>query len=640
MTGYARYEVPFGSFDINEFRGYNATAAKTNSEMRDMMNLSPEKYPYLSPRAPRSMVEIPEEIGGISKIFRANGKLCYIADGKMWYDGKIVLQFPVGRKSVAVCNGKICVAPDLVYYDYLNDIGGRMDGKVSIVNITGACIKIFENDMRLVRFGSKYTNISMTWKDYLKVGDTIRFRRFTTDSELGSLPGEYHVLSFSEDGNTVTLDDTGVGLNSKYFNSAIIINNRDVLVIEMTKIAYDNQNRKLSFSAYDDEQWGADPDVIKGMKKFAKCYLGFEKDESIKIGDISEWNEDGGTEYMISEVSVSDTLAEFTLSDMQDIPASLAGHKVVTISRTVPEMDHICEKDNRLFGVCNKDNSVVASRLGQPLNFRYFSGTSLDSYSVEVGSDGEFTGIATYAGNVILFKERYIHMLTGVKPSMYRLEGIETYGCQKGSEDSICSLSGRLIYKSPGGIYMFDGGYPACISKVFGTERYNDAFASDDDRRYYISMVDAHGKRRLYVYDTYSGFWHIEDSERAVSMCEISGEVFIAYVNHIEKIGNGDGKVSWFAQFGPFDLHSANKKVISGVTLRYKLPQRSSLCIEVSVDGGEYEVMREVYYTMDTVLECDIPLRRCSEFSLRLSGVGDVEVRGISFKLREGAGTR
>lgn len=642
IDGYAKYEVPFGSFDINEFMGCNVTPTRAASEMREMMNLSSREYPYLSPRRARSEIDIPEGIVSIEKIFRANGKLCFIADGKLWYDGKVVVHVDKGTpKSVAVCNGKICIAPDLVYYDYLNDLFGRMDGRVVIFSNGMTSPYIYKNKMFLTIVGSSTYARSFAWNRILKVGDSLRF---------GSFEGTHfyfyqcRVQSFSEDGSEVFLDGI-YDAEGHFLPETIIVNDKDIIFAGEARVEISTGS--LSFSIEGNDNYGANEDEKNSMKQFAKNYLRFEKGDVIKIGSYlvpgtSEVNEDGSLdakwpEYTITDIDISDTLVRFSISGS-------SGNGVykspVVITRTMPKMDYICEKDNRLFGVCNCDNTVVASKLGQPFNFMYFSGTSLDSYSVEVGSDGEFTGIAPYSSGVVLFKERFLHMLYGSKPSMYRLEGIETYGCQKGCSDSICALGGRIYYRSPRGINVFDGSYPSCISRCLGEEKYYDAVAADDDRRYYVSMADSGGKRLMYVYDTVTGFWHIEDSAGAVSLCELGGDVYIAYPGKVQRIGDGEGNVSWFAVFGPFDFSTENKKVISSVSLRYKLPRGSSMCIEVACDEGGFEVMKEIYYSTDTVVSCDIPIKRCSEFSLRICGKGDVQVRGLSIRLRESTGVK
>lgn len=632
-AGYVKYDMPKEHFEINEFRGLNVTPTRVISEMSDMMNLSSSQYPYLSPRKPREAIELPEGISHIEKIFRANGKICFIAGGRLWYDGKAVCLVSCGgEKSVAVCNGKICIVPDMVYYDYQSERSGRMDGKVNIyVSPSHTVLYKFYSRLKVCRNASSVTGIDFPFGDYVKAGDRLRFYYYKT----GETSEEYIISEISKDssGDTgielTTASGEGIGTDDEFLRAALIINDRDILIFESSMLTVENDVSKGTYSYSFGFADGTGTDALNNVDRFSKKFLTFEKDDVIKIGDSD-------SEYVIRSISHGKYSCDIYFD--KAVPDGKSG--MLTISRTVPDMNYICEKDNRLFGVCSSDNTVVSSKLGQPLNFRYFSGTSLDSYSVEVGSDGEFTGIATYAGDVVLFKERYIHLLSGAKPSMFRLSGIETYGCQKGCSDSICTIGGRLFYKSMRGIYIFDGSYPVCVSRSLGDEKYFDAFAADDDRKYYISMKDSKGDRYIFVYDTESGFWHIENGKDAVSMCELSGDIYIAERAKLLKFGGGTETVCWSAVFGPFDLSAENKKVVSSAALRFKLPQGSSLCVEASYDSGSFEVMKEIFHSSDTVLFCEFPIKRCNEFALRLSGNGDIKVCGLSFKVRESTGVR
>lgn len=48
-----------GKQSVLQFKGYNANAVIDDGEMRDMYNLSSDKYPVLSQRAPRNIIDMP-----------------------------------------------------------------------------------------------------------------------------------------------------------------------------------------------------------------------------------------------------------------------------------------------------------------------------------------------------------------------------------------------------------------------------------------------------------------------------------------------------------------------------------------------------------------------------------------------------
>ena len=64
----------------------------------------------------------------------------------------------------------------------------------------------------------------------------------------------------------------------------------------------------------------------------------------------------------------------------------------ITLERKVPEMDYICESENRLWGCSSAAQVIYASSLGDPTNFNVFEGLSTDSYALAVGTEGSFTG--------------------------------------------------------------------------------------------------------------------------------------------------------------------------------------------------------------------------------------------------------
>lgn len=70
--------------------------------------------------------------------------------------------------------------------------------------------------------------------------------------------------------------------------------------------------------------------------------------------------------------------------------------ETLTIKRTVPDMDFLCENENRLWGC--KEDTIYASKLGDIFNWNVFDGVATDSYSVNVGSAGDFTACCSYLG--------------------------------------------------------------------------------------------------------------------------------------------------------------------------------------------------------------------------------------------------
>ena len=63
----------------------------------------------------------------------------------------------------------------------------------------------------------------------------------------------------------------------------------------------------------------------------------------------------------------------------------------------MPDLDFICESENRLWGCSNETRTIYASALGDPTNFFSYQGLSTDSYAVAVGSEGRGLSAAVLA---------------------------------------------------------------------------------------------------------------------------------------------------------------------------------------------------------------------------------------------------
>lgn len=154
---------------INAFGGMDERIKIDNTSFAFMHNISSEELPALTPRSGRMHIAdlknadcicSPEYTGGSLTGFTG------IADRKFYYNGKEISgKLSEGRKSVADFNGKICIFPDKVYYDYLpdGDTGEIKSELVSMeknVSVSGA------------EFYSSYNEINGEYSAYIKASGT------------------------------------------------------------------------------------------------------------------------------------------------------------------------------------------------------------------------------------------------------------------------------------------------------------------------------------------------------------------------------------------------------------------------------------------------------------------------------------
>ena len=310
----------------------------------------------------------------------------------------------------------------------------------------------------------------------------------------------------------------------------------------------------------------------------------------------------------------------------------------VTLKRSVPELTCICESDNRIWGASG--SVIYASSLGDPKNFYVYDGLSTDSYSVAVGTDGEFTACIAYSNGVLFWKENCVHKLLGNQPSNYELYTYVLQGAKEGSEKSLVIINEVLYYHGRGGVFAFTGGAPELISENFGARRYSGAVAGSDGERYYISMKDEAGVWGLFVYDTLRGVWLREDDTRCDDFAYLSGGLY--YLDHVTKkimlAGQDDkeeGKLEWLASFAPFTEEIMGKKCYSKLLFRFEIEPEAWVQIYISRDKGPF---KKVY----TALKhgghtAYIKPERCDTFRVKLTGKGSVKIKQFAREFEIGS---
>ena len=133
---------------------------------------------------------------------------------------------------------------------------------------------------------------------------------------------------------------------------------------------------------------------------------GFSEGDAVTISGCTT-NIKNNTSAVISgiEISGENTTLIFP-SDSFDVPNAEESYVEtgrITISRSTPDLDFVMESNNRLWGCNSEKNTIYACKLGDPTNWEYYQGTSLDSYAIEVGTDGDFTGCAPYPAHLLFF---------------------------------------------------------------------------------------------------------------------------------------------------------------------------------------------------------------------------------------------
>lgn len=324
----------------------------------------------------------------------------------------------------------------------------------------------------------------------------------------------------------------------------------------------------------------------------------------------------------------------------------------IMIRRNMPALECVFENDNRLWGYSGK--TIYASKLGDPFNFEVFDGLDTDSYAVDTGSPGNFTGGWSYMGYPTFFKEENVYKVYGSKPSNYEVMAAAKLGLVEGGGKSLAVAGETLFYLGSCGVIMYNGGIPTPINRAFGQERYRNAVAGSDGLKYYVSMEDSEGEWHLFVYDVWRGMWHEEDNTEVINFAYLDGNLYyLDSEGNVMVTGNlkfhpedseEEENFDWWAEFTDFVDDSPNKKGINKFQIRMELDEDEadppSVTVKLMCDsdgtwiipeGGTIENPEKRSYILPI-----IP-RRADHYKLRIEGHGGCRIYSIAKEYYQGS---
>ena len=311
----------------------------------------------------------------------------------------------------------------------------------------------------------------------------------------------------------------------------------------------------------------------------------------------------------------------------------------VSFSKPYPDLDFVCESENRLWGCSNKDQTIYASALGDPTNFFVYDGLSTDSFAVAVGTEGEFTGCCKHSSSVLFFKETKLHKVLGSFPAEYIMYTYETEGLQKGSHKSMQIINDVLFFLGNHGVYAFTGGTPSLISANFGETQLTNGVAGNDGDTYYLSAWEG-DTCHLLLYETKSGQWMKEDATNAVDFARAGQDLYM--LNDKGEVWLMDAKeedadIEWMAHFTPFYESIEGRKMYTKLLLRMQLPKGAWLKAEVRCDDGVWRDSGRIIGGDADTIPLNLPINRCDKLEVRLSGHGPCTIKAMMLEYKIGS---
>lgn len=322
----------------------------------------------------------------------------------------------------------------------------------------------------------------------------------------------------------------------------------------------------------------------------------------------------------------------------------------VTIKRSLPQLDYVCECQNRLwgcyYGVQDGEtlNEIYCCALGDFKNWKQFMGLSTDSWTASVGSDGQWTGAVNYLGYPCFFKENRVHRVSVSSSGAHQIDETVCRGVQKGSHKSLQVVNETLYYKSRTDVCAWQGGFPEGVSYALGNERYEEATAGSFGEKYYLSMKDRSGSWSLFVYDISRGLWHREDSLHAMCFAQVDDELYCidADSNRLLALNGTEGtpeeKVEWEATSGILYYEYPDKKYVSRYNFRVRMEQDARAEIYIQYDSdGQWRLSGSVKKGGTGTVTVPIRPRRCDHMQIKLKGEGDIRIFSIARILEVGS---
>lgn len=568
---------------VDVFRGYNHNLKIGEGEFFEMKNMTSDYYPLLSPRGKRGVYT--EGINPQGLI--AKDALCYVDGGSFVVNGypvdmKLSTDEDMCPKQLVSMGAYVIILPDKKWINTADLTEyGDIDAQAAIQG-----------------------DITFTLCKADGSAHQVAYTQATTPEAPGNMElwvdtsAEPHVLKqWSE----------SAGMWASVATTYV-------------KIEYEGIG--LLFEQYDGI-------TISGLKEA----VGEEDQLAALEGSAVVW--DKGNNYIVV-VGILDVVRTVNAS--------------ITVSRKMPAVDYITESGNRLwgcrYGLSNDGqvvNEIYASKLGDFKNWNCFMGVSTDSFSVQVGTDGQFTGAITHLGYPLFFKENCVHQIYGSYPANFGVQTTACRGVQKGCSRSLAIVGEILYYKARHAVCAFDGSLPVEVSTDLGEVRYDNAVAGAHGNKYYISMRDVgEDKYSLFVYDTAKGMWHREDERKLEAFCSCREELYaIEGSRIITMLGSGDGdteRLDWMVQTGPLTTDMPDMKYISRITVRMALEigTKVRFLAQYDSDGG-WESLGNLSGISLRSFSIPIRPRRCDHFRFRIEGAGGAKIYSITQTIEQGS---
>ena len=599
------------------FEGYNHKLKIADGQMWDMENLTGEFYPLLSSRKKRGTAASGAMQGVIAK-----DAIAFIRNGKLWYNN-LETSVSVSQPTVYTAEPENPITGD---YWYQNGVTKQWR--------SSSWHEVTYPSKQLVSMGA-----------YLLIfPDRIWYN--TADGTSGSMDASFTAGDSATISYSITRlngDDIDLGSATVGSTPPANPNNGDYWID--TSGSFDVLNQYSSLSA----SWVQVPTVYTRISA-TNIGKNFSQYDGVTIAGASYT---AGSQKLADEIAaLNGNKVIYECGDDFITVAGLISAEVtqtggVSVERTVPDMDYVCESGNRLWG-CKyglKDgtpiNELYGSALGDFKNWNKFMGLSTDSWAASCGSDGEWTGAVNFFGNPTFFKEDHIHQISVSSSGAHQVTDWAARGVQKGSWKSLAIVGETLFYKSRQSVCAYQGGLPIDVSDALGDVHYEEASAGVFGNILYISMRSG-VNWSLFTFDTIGNRWYKEDATHCIGFASADDDIFAVTPSSLIALrgtqGTLESTLSWSATSGVLYYQYPDQKYVSRYNLRLRMPQGATGKIYIQYDSsGIWEEQGNIVVTGLNSITVPIRPRRCDHLQVKITGTGDLRLFSIARVLEIGS---
>ena len=556
------YTVGFGGLNLTDTAGEN--------EFTAMNNMSSDRFPSLSVRDGRRLIE---KDCGIT-CMAASEKLITVSGGSVYRDRRKVdgLELTDGEKFIVCSDSRAYIFPDKKWVD-TSDEGGFGSMEHTAVHSSGALV--IEPALR--EFGGA------------------EYVQSETEPEVSS-PAEFEGRFWLDNGS---------------------------IPCKLKKYVYDGTSGSFTEVTPDctriiiaDSQGHAVPDFFDGFD----IGDGVTLSATASMGNTLSALGLSGDFVLIGKGEGYALIDKKVPSYRVCLIGLLPDSGSFTVRRRVPDLDMAVFAGGRIFGCNIAENRIYASRKDDLCSWYGSSSSTDDPFRINAGTPSPFTAAAVYMGVPVFFKEDCIHKIVGLSHTALRCEGVRS-GCGK----SVCLVAGALYYRSRDHVCCYDGSVPCVVSARLGKLPVISAYAAAVGDKYYISQKDPSGTVRTLVFDCSRKLWHEEDLIKFRCSALYGGVLYaVTEDGDLLSIGGDDGspekELVWFAESGDIRTKRGGKKLLSRLTVRCELPPGSSASVYVMYEeNGDYIFAGSL---SDGCTSLPLRRRRSDRIRIRIEGRG------------------